>query len=49
MSGIISTEYFLKADISFTYNVLGGIANIALFVLIRDEKGFIFYQELYSA
>ena len=37
------TEYSRKQDISFTYNVLGGIANRSPFRPDADEKGFYFF------
>ena len=39
------TEYSWKQDISFTYNVLGGIANRSPFRPDADEKGFYFLFE----
>ena len=39
------TEYSLEQDISFTYNVLGGIANCSPFRPDADEKGFYFLFE----
>lgn len=40
------TEYSLKQDIAFTYNVLGGIANCSPFRPDADEKGFYYFERV---